>query len=135
MSTSSKRKKNLWYGYLEAGSNSSPVIRDDGLNTGNPKTVYLFNLARGRILEYAREIVEPKLRELNGKEAKAIAKLDAGFAEARRDFKDRSARILNIPDRDSPARKPVQRDADEPNFDDFADEESGDESWLDARAE
>ena len=62
MSASSKRKKNLWYGYLEAGANSSPVIRDDGLNTGNPKTVYLFNLARGCILEYSREIVEPKLR-------------------------------------------------------------------------
>ena len=135
MSASSKRKKNLWYGYLEAGASSSPVVRDDGLNTGNPKTVYLFNLARGRILEYAREIVEPKLRELNGKEAKAIAKLDAGFAEARRDFKDRSARILNIPERDSPARKPVQRDTDEPAFEDFADEESGDESWLDAQAE
>jgi hypothetical protein len=135
MSTSSKRKKNLWYGYLEAGANSSPVIRDDGLNTGNPKTVYLFNLARGRILEYSREIVEPKLRELNGKEAKAIAKLEAGFAEARRDFKDRSARILNIPERGSPARKPVQQDEEEPNFGDFADDETSDASWLDAQAE
>ena len=135
MSTASKRNKNLWYGYLEAGANSSPVIRDDGLNTGNPKTVYLFNLARGRILEYAREIVEPKLRELNGKESKAIAKLEAGFAEARRDFKDRSARILNIPERSSPARKPVQQDAEEPNFGDFADDETSDESWLDAQAE
>ena len=134
MSASSKRKKNLWYGYLEAGANSSPVIRDDGLNTGNPKTVYLFNLARGCILEYSREIVEPKLRELNGKESKAIAKLEAGFAEARRDFKDRSARILNIPERSSPARKAAQPD-EEQDLAGFADDESTDESWLDAQAE
>jgi hypothetical protein len=134
MSASSKRKKNLWYGYLEAGASSSPVVRDDGLNTGNPKTVYLFNLARGCILEYSREIVEPKLRELNGKESKAIAKLEAGFAEARRDFKDRSARILNIPERSSPARKAAQPD-EEQDFADFADDETTDESWLDAQAE
>jgi hypothetical protein len=134
MSASSKRKKNLWYGYLEAGASSSPVVRDDGLNTGNPKTVYLFNLARGCILEYSREIVEPKLRELNGKESKAIAKLEAGFAEARRDFKDRSARILNIPERSSPARKAAQPD-EEQDFAGFADDETTDESWLDAQAE
>jgi hypothetical protein len=134
MSGSSKRKKNLWYGYLEAGANSSPVVRDEGLNTGNPKTVYLFNLARGRILEYSREIVDPKLRELNGKESKAIAKLEAGFTEARRNFKDRSARILNIPERGSPTRK-VTPPGEEEDLGDFADDASEDESWLDAQAE
>jgi hypothetical protein len=103
------------------------------LNTGNPKTVFLFNLVRGRILEYSREIVEPKLRELKGKESKAIAELEAGFKEARRNFKDRSARILNIPERGAPARKAVA-EGEEENFD-FADSDSSDDSWLDAQAE
>jgi hypothetical protein len=134
MSGSSKGKKNLWYGYLEAGANSTPVLRDEGLDTGNPKTVFLFNLARGRILEYSREIVEPKLRELKGKESKAIAELDAGYREVRRDFKDRSARILNIPERGGPARKAAQPSEDE-EFSDFADDETADEPWLDVQAE
>ena len=134
MSGSSKGKKNLWYGYLEAGANSTPVLRDDRLNTGNPKTVFLFNLARGRILEYALEIVEPKLRELKGKESKAIAELDAGYKEARRDFKDRSARILNIPERGGAARKASQSEREE-DFAEMSDDDSGDDSWLDAQAE
>ena len=135
MSGSSKGKKNLWYGYLEAGANSTPVMRDDALDTGNPKTVFLFNLARGRILEYSREIVEPKLRELNGKESKAVAELDAGYKEARRNFKDRSARILNIPERGSPARKPATEASANDDFGDFSDDDSADEPWLDAQAE
>src|SRR3569623_949320 len=52
------------YGYLEAGNKSTAVVLDRTLNTGNPETLYLFNLARGEILEYSRKIVEPKLREL-----------------------------------------------------------------------
>ena len=40
------------------------------MDTGNPKTLYLFNLIRGEILEYAREIVEDKLRELKPAESR-----------------------------------------------------------------
>ena len=134
MSGSSKGKKNLWYGYLEAGANSTPVLRDARLNTGNPKTVFLFNLARGRILEYSRDIVESKLRELKSRESAAIAELDAGYKEARRDFKDRSARILNIPERGGAARKASQSEP-EADFAEMSDDDSVDDSWLDAQAE
>ncbi len=131
MSGSSKgKKKHLWYGYLEAGASSTPVLRDDRLNTGNPRTLYLFNLARGRILEYSREIVEGKLCELNGKQSKAIADLDAGYAEARRDFKQRSARLLNIPERASSAGRATQ----EADLGETADDESPD-NRLDAQVE
>lgn len=131
MSGTSKQKQHLWYGYLEAGANSSPVLRDDSLNTGNSKTVFLFNLARGRILEYSREIVETKLREFKGKESKAVAELDAGYAEARLTFKERSARILDIPERGNPERK-AARPAQKRNFDDVTEERVADVSWLDA---
>ena len=53
-----KRKTPLWLGYLEAGKSASPVVRDSSLDTGNPATIYLFNLMRGRILEYRKDIVE-----------------------------------------------------------------------------
>ena len=57
-------KNEVWYGYLEAGNKSSPVVRDLSLETKSRKTVYLYNHARGCFLEYALEVVEPKLREL-----------------------------------------------------------------------
>jgi hypothetical protein len=134
MSGASKGKKNRWYGYLEAGASSSPVMRDDGLDTGNPKTVFLFNLGRGRILEYSREIVESKLRELEDKESKVIAQLDAGYAKARRNFKDRNTRVLNIPERGG-VKRPVAREADEMEFAGFGLDDNSDDSWLDAQVD
>jgi hypothetical protein len=75
----------IWYGFLEAGGKSSPVVRDLSLETANPKTVYLYNLARGIFLEYAREIVEPKLRELKSDDIPRD-ELDKAFQAARQAF-------------------------------------------------
>lgn len=134
MTGSSKVKNSLWYGYLEAGNRSSPVIRDERLDTGSVKTVFLFNLARREILEYSWEIVEPKLRELKSGEAKAIKELDAAYAEARRNFKDRRARPLNIPEHAGSARKPAEsRNEDE--IEEIIDDSGGDDVWVDAEDE
>jgi hypothetical protein len=131
MSGSSKIKHPLWYGYLEAGNRSSPVIRDERLDTGSTKTVFLFNLARCEILEYSRDVVEPKLRELKASEAKTIKELDAVYAKARRNFKDRRARPLNIPEQGVPARRPVEsQDNDE--VDEFIDESAREDVWVDS---
>ena len=94
MASTSKRKTSHWYGYLNAGKRSSPVLRDERLDTGNPKTLYLYNLARGQILEYAREIVDNKLRELKAAESGYIAELDAGYKKARRSFRVSTPRSL-----------------------------------------
>ncbi len=96
MASSSKSKASVWHGYLMAGDRSSPVLRDTRLDTNNPKTFYMYNLKRGEILEYAREIVEKKLRELKPGESGFIAELDVGYKKARRTFKDRSAGSRNI---------------------------------------
>lgn len=77
---------NVWYGFLEAGVKSSPVIRDDKLETGSSKTVYLFNLNQNRISEYNLQIVGPKLRELKKDEEHYIAELDKAFSKARTEF-------------------------------------------------
>jgi hypothetical protein len=131
MSGSSKVKTSLWYGYLEAGNRSSPVIRDERLDTGSTKTVFLFNLARREILEYSRDVVEPKLRDLKSGEAKAIKELDAAYAEARRDFKDRRARPLNIPEHGGSARRPVETQDDE-EIDEYIDESAAEDVWVDS---
>jgi hypothetical protein len=85
------KKKGVWLGMLEAGKRSSPVVRDDSLDTGNPATVYLFNLTKARILEYRREIVEPKLRELTEKESSIRKELYDAFESSRDGFLPRAA--------------------------------------------
>jgi hypothetical protein len=131
MSASSKTKTPLWYGYLEAGNRSSPVIRDERLDTGSTKTVFLFNLERGEILEYSRDVVETKLRDLKPSEAKMIKKLDTAYAEVRRNFKDRRARPLNIPEHGSSARRPVETQDDD-EIDEFIDDSAGEDVWVDS---
>ena len=134
MSGSSKVKNSLWYGYLEAGNRSSPVIRDERLDTGSEKTVFLFNLARREILEYSRDIVEPKLRELKSGEAKMIKDLDAAYAEARRNFKDRRARPLNIPEAAGSARRPAESQNDD-EIDELIDDSGTNDVWVDTEDE
>jgi hypothetical protein len=130
MSGSAKTKNSLWYGFLEAGNRSSAVIRDEKLETGSAKTMFLFNLERREILEYSRDVVEPKLRELKSAEAKLIKELDAAYVEARRNFKDRRARTLNIPEHGAAARRPMESQGDE-DVDDYIDE-GADEVWVDS---
>ena len=78
----SKSKNGFWYGYLEAGDKSTAVLRDPELDTGNKKTVFLFNLARKQILEYTLAIVEPKLRGLKTSEQALIAFMTISTASA-----------------------------------------------------
>lgn len=132
MSGSTKNKGPFWYGFLEAGDKSTAVIRDDRLDTGNRKTVFLFNLKRKEILEYTREVVDPKLRELKSAENDVIAELEAAYNEAKRAFKNRGAR-LNIPERGgAAAATKVEDKAD--RFEEFeADDEDG--AWVDSEEE
>jgi len=55
-------ERDTWLGYLNAGKHSSPVVRDSSLESKNPTTIYLFNYARGKYLEYSLKFFEPKLR-------------------------------------------------------------------------
>ena len=87
--------KHCWYGYLEAGSKSSPVLTDASLDSGNPKTQFIFNLLRGEILEYSREIVSPKLRELKPDEAALADELKAAYQKVRPGFRGRIGRGLD----------------------------------------
>jgi len=86
------KQETLWFGYLDAGEKGSFVVRDVTLGTGTPATFYLFNLNRGAILEYRRDIAEPKLRELTEKEADQIDELRVAFEQARKGFTPREER-------------------------------------------
>jgi hypothetical protein len=97
--------KQLWVGYLEAGAKSSPVLIDDRLDTGNPKTQFIFNLVRGEILEYSREIVEPKLRRLRDEESDLAGALEFAFSKARPAFNGRIGRGFDGPAREASRRQ------------------------------
>ncbi|MGE0372799.1 MAG: hypothetical protein AB7Q01_13005 [Gammaproteobacteria bacterium] len=131
-------KTPLWCGYLEAGDRSSAVLRDDRLETGNPTTIYLYNLARDEILQYSRELVEPKLRDLRGNESDLAEELKTAYAKARRIFKFNPDRVLSAPVRKQ-ARSPNDRKplVDEESFSPAeADIDNlGEEEWSDEEDE
>lgn len=89
--------KNYWFGYMEAGEKSSPVLRDNRIDTGNPETLYLFNLKRNEILEYRRDIIEPKLRDLDDKEQPLSGELQSAYIDVRSRFTPRGGKVASIP--------------------------------------
>lgn len=101
-------KTPLWCGYLEAGDRSSAVLRDERLETGNPNTIYLYNLNRDEILQYSRELVEPKLRELRDDESGLGEELKNAYTKARRTFKFNPDRVFAAPVRKQ-TRSPNER--------------------------
>jgi hypothetical protein len=88
------KRNSLWFGYLEANAKGSPVVRDTSMDTGTPATIYLFNLKKGQILEYRRDIVEPKLRELTDEETQTVKELKRAFEKARNGFTPRAMRRM-----------------------------------------
>ncbi len=118
------KQNNVWYGFLEAGAKSSPVIRDDKLETGSSKTVYLFNLNQNKISEYSLQIVGSKLRELKKDEEHFIAELDKAFPKARTEFtniKKRNFTLTPQPVTPKKAAAPVVEEEEE--IAEFADDD------------
>jgi hypothetical protein len=105
------KRSSLWFGFLDAGAKGSLVVRDHSIDTGAPNTIYLFNYAKGRILEYRRDIAEPKLRELNDDEREKLKELRQAFKTARDGFTPRV--ILRPPRVAKPEPEP------EPEIPDF----------------
>lgn len=121
-------KNGFWYGFLNAGGKSSAVLRDPELETGNRKTIYLFNLERNAIIEYNREIVEPKLSDLNGEAADMTATLEVAYAEARKAFERPRPPEPAVAE---PPMKAATPAIEEEDLDDYLDDENLDTDGLD----
>jgi len=122
MSGSTAKKSTAWFGFLDAGEKSTAVAMDPGLDTGNASTIYLFNLKRNTFLEYKRELVEPKLRELDGQEGQLLDELQEAYISARAAFAPRGGRTAIAAERPR-ARKTASETA---NSDDDADADADD---------
>ncbi|MBF0218036.1 MAG: hypothetical protein HQL49_00700 [Gammaproteobacteria bacterium] len=88
--------KLLWCGYLEAGAKSTAVVRDEALSTGNPDTLYLFHQKRNQFVEFRRDIVEGKLRELNDDERASSSDLQSAYEAALAGFTPRVQQKINL---------------------------------------
>lgn len=88
------KKSEPWFGMLEAGEKSSPVVRSDNFPTGNKDTIYLYNLKRDTFVEYKLEIVESKLRQLNKSEAALLEELTTAFNKAAKSFSPRGKKTV-----------------------------------------
>lgn len=108
------KKNTLWFGYLEAGEKGSAVVRDSTMDTGTTATIYLYNHHKGRILEYRREIVEPKLRDLNGDETALVKELRKSFDNVRSSFTPR----VTVRPAPAPRKPDPEPEPEVPEFDD-----------------
>jgi len=110
-------KASHWLGFLEIGDKSTAVIRAPELRTGKPDTIYLFNLKRNEIIEYKRDIVEAKLRELSKAEAEISKELKKAFNKATKEFTPRT-KARAIPDK-APSKQAMIKKQKEETFVDF----------------
>ena len=90
----------------------TPVIRDRSLNTGQPSAITL-NLRKGRIIEYKRDIVESKLRELTRDELNVVAEMESAYESVRPGFTPR-AELWSAP---RPRRRHREPELDLPDVD------------------
>ena len=57
------KDNSLWVGYLALANKKVLVASDDRVDTGNRKTIFLYNQERNEIVEYSREIIQDKLKD------------------------------------------------------------------------
>ena len=102
--------KDIWYGVLDAGEKTSPVVRDATLDASEGK-VWLYNHLRNQFIEYAKAIVEPKLRDLATGDIPQ-KELDEVFKVARRTFSS-SRKISTSSDTKPTAPRVKSKDEDD----------------------
>lgn len=58
------KNKHLWVGYLTLSDKKKTLVAsDERVETGKPKTLFLYNQERDQIIEYSREIIQAKLKD------------------------------------------------------------------------
>lgn len=124
-------KQILWYGFLEAGQKSSPVVIDHSIETGEKNTIFIYNHNKQEIVKYNRELVEHKLRELTAEEKQQEAALKKGFMEAVKKINNKIPKTFDSPPKNKPTPKIVEPSQDEPEVD-ISDSDLDDDVWDDS---
>lgn len=109
---------------LDAGAKTSPVVRDATLDASDGK-VWLYNHHRNQFIEYAKAIVEPKLRELTTGDIPQ-KELDKAFEATSRAFS--SSRKISTWSDTKPAAPRIKNKGEEDDLDiDISDDDDVEE--------
>lgn len=76
----------LRFAFLDAGPNSTVVVEDKELPIPSEGRIYLYNLKRDAIVEYAEGIVRAKLRPLEAAEQPLAKDASARYVKAAQQF-------------------------------------------------
>lgn len=101
------KNKHLWVGYLTMPNNGKTLVASDArVETGKSKTVFLYNQERDKIVEYSRDIIEPKLQNAPAAEYDS-KKIAAAYKKALRNKLPNLYRIIFSPNSGvlTPAKK------------------------------
>ncbi len=80
-------KTPIWYGELRTARGNAIVIHDKQFPEASAGRIYLYNTQRDSIIEYAEEIVQHNLHDLDKASAKAAAETyGAAWNSARSEF-------------------------------------------------
>lgn len=83
----------FWFGYLETAMGKTLVVRNALVDSENKNTVFLYNSQRDALVEYSREIIEPKLVPANEGEYVA-ADLEKAYKRALRQKRPNTYNLL-----------------------------------------
>ena len=98
------KDKHLWFGYLQAGDKSSLVVQDSRVESGDKRSLYLYNHLRKQMVEYRRDIIEPKLRDAQPEEFNA-EELTRAYQQALRQAKPILYHALFAPGSRAPSNR------------------------------
>lgn len=83
----------FWFGYLDSPKGKTLVVRNSLVDAENKKSIFLYNTQRDALVEYSREIIEPKLVLANEGEYEAD-KLEKAYKRALREKRPNTYNLL-----------------------------------------
>lgn len=112
----------FWFGYLETPNGKTMVVRNILVDAENKKSIFLYNTQRDALVEYSREIIEPKLLAADEGEYDAD-ELEKAYKRALRKKRPNTYNLLYRSSRvsNNSSRATVNEDDDDDILDDEVD--------------
>jgi len=119
----------FWFGYLETANGKTLVVRNVLVDAEDKKSLFLYNAQRDALVEYKREIIEPKLVTANEGEIDAD-ELEKAYKRALRKKRPNTYNLLYRSSRVSGARASASND-EEDTLEEEVEIDGGDDDMMD----
>ncbi len=116
--------KSVWYGYIVSSTAKTKVIFEPQMDWAPPGQIYIYNVTKGAIIKYVKELVMSKLVEMTEEERKELEEEHGEeWRKARKAFFDEHDKIFAVRGPKIAKAVPVSLDMDDsdddlPPFDD-----------------